>query len=80
MSKYKGIDERKIKCSDKALDTIEAGISFDLSNDEKVLIFRFHFLENKFGFLDQQCKSMHLDKETIDELIEALEMYKNDLK
>ena len=43
-TKYKGIDEREIKCCDKCEGTIESGISFDqLENGTNVL--RFHFLE-----------------------------------
>lgn len=80
MSKFKGIDEREIKCCDTSETTIEAGISFDeLENGQHVL--RFHFLDyiehGKDGKLEnpiliQRTKSMYLNKENTQQLIESL--------
>lgn len=73
-SKYKGLDQRQIKCCDTAKDTIEAGISFD--NEEGQDILNFHFLEyiNLSGepILIQRNRSMWLNKENIKELIKEL--------
>lgn len=71
-SKYKGIDEREIKCCSNSENTIESGISFEqLDNGQNVL--RFHFLELIQGkVLDQKTKSMYLDKKNTEELIKSL--------
>lgn len=76
--KYKGIDERKVKCCDQNPNTIEAGISFDqLDNGTNVL--RFHFLELIKGeVLYQTTKTMFLDKKNTTELINSLMKLKFD--
>ena len=80
MSKYKGIDEREVKCCDKNENTIEAGISFDiLYNGTNIL--RFHYLDHienmhDISILTQRTKSMHLNKENTKQLIEMLSSLK----
>lgn len=76
MSKYGGIDEREIKCCDKSPTTIEAGISFDVDGEQNIL--RFHFLEIISGtnILTQTTKTMWLDKENTQELINELKKLK----
>lgn len=71
-TKYKGIDERQIKCCDNADNTIEAGISFEqLENGTNVL--RFHFLDMIAGkILDQKTKTMYLNKKNTKKLIREL--------
>jgi len=74
MSKFDGIDERVIKCSDKAPGTIQAGISFDkLENGQNVL--RYHFLAIPFlnGKVTQITRSMYLNKENTAQLIKELQ-------
>lgn len=74
-SKYKGIDERQIKCCCNNPNCIESGISFD----EDFLFF--HFLEHDETIgLHQTTKAMMLNKENINQLIQALKEYKKDLK
>ena len=70
MSKYKGIDEREIRCCSENPNSIEAGISFD--EVDGVNVFRFHFLEHQHGILIQKTKSMHLDKKNTKEPIAKL--------
>ena len=74
-SKYKGVDQRQIKCCDKAKDTIEAGISFENNQGQDIL--NFHFLEyiNLSGkpILIQRNRSMWLNKENVEQLIEELQ-------
>ena len=82
-SKYGGIDSRDIKCCDTSHLTNEAGISFDSDDGKEIL--RFHFLEyvkpkGEHAFLTQTTKSMHLDKNNVDQLIEALQEIKSSLK
>lgn len=80
MSKYKGIDEREIKCCDTSETTIEAGISFDIDGEQNIL--RFHFLDfiesGKLSnrSLVQETKSMWLNKENTQQLIRALKKLK----
>lgn len=73
-TKYKGIDERQIKCCDNADNTIEAGISFEqLENGTNVL--RFHFLDMIAGkVLDQRTKTMFGMRQTIELLHEKLKI------
>lgn len=71
-SKYNGIDEREIKCSDKNEGTIESGISFDrLEDGTNVLRFHFLVLTNS-EILYQKTKTMYLDKSNTKQLIELL--------
>lgn len=79
MSKYKGIDERQIKCCDTAKNTIESGISFDTREGEFYL--RFHFLEliKTWDIVTQKTKSMKLDKENIEQLMKELEEIRQEL-
>lgn len=77
MSKYQGIDSREIKCCDPSPKTIEAGISFDHDNGQNIL--KFHFLEyiesidESKEILTQITKSMWLNKENTQQLINALQ-------
>ena len=82
-SKYKGIDQREIKCCDPSIKTIEAGISFDEDRGHNTLCF--HFLDTidyKGGgdktepILHQVTKTMWLNKENTKELIKALQELK----
>lgn len=75
MSKYKGIDERIIKCCDTETNTRESGISFDYNYDRKVNILRFHFLEYiaECKMVDQITRTMYLNKENTAQLIKALQ-------
>lgn len=72
-SKYKGIDEREIKCCCvNSENCIESGISFDEN------ILRFHFLEyiTEKKILTQKTKLMYLNKESIQDLIKKLKSIK----
>jgi hypothetical protein len=79
-TKYKGIDQRQIKCCDESETTIEAGISFDvLENGTNILVF--HFLENIIlnsgkTLLLQKSKSMHLNKDNKQQIINELKQMK----
>lgn len=71
-SKYNGIDEREIKCCSDNPNSIEAGISFD--EHDGVPVLRFHFLGYVNGtILNQETKSMHLNKENTQQLIKELQ-------
>lgn len=81
---YKGIDSRKIKCSDKSEGTIQAGISFDQDGDQHIL--NFHFL-HKISFqktnktiIDQTTKSMYLDAHNTQQLIKHLKTIQKSIK
>ena len=71
-SKYKGIDNREIKCCCDNPNCSEGGISFD--TDENINMLNFHFLDyiNGTEILHQETKTMYLDKENTKELIKAL--------
>jgi hypothetical protein len=74
-TKYRGIDERQIKCACGDENCSQTGISFENTFDENHL--RFHFLEDSgAGFLYQRTKSMVLTKQTAKELIKALKQLK----
>jgi hypothetical protein len=74
-TKYKGIDQRQIKCACDNPNYAETGISFDFDEEETLL--RFHFLEySDAGFYYQRTKSMVLTKQTAKELIKALKQLK----
>ena len=86
-SKYKGIDERVIKCANpfNHEDTIESGISID--DVDSVPVLRFHFLEKlKFKTIEQKWKNpemltqttklMFLSKENRDQLVKELKSIK----
>ena len=75
-SKYKGIDEREVKCCcHDEVNCCESGISFEDN------LLRFHFLEHMgIGdkkFLNQRTKSMVLNKRTAEELIKQLNIIAN---
>jgi uncharacterized protein (DUF1499 family) len=72
-SKYKGIDQREIKCCCENPNCCESGISFDEN------FLRFHFLTTE-PCLHQETKAMMLNKENIDQLINALKRTKKELK
>lgn len=81
-SKYKGIDSRKIKCSNENPNTIEAGISFDVFADDKNYLM-FHFLTYTYSDelrneteLRQVSKAMQLNKENTKQLIKELRSLK----
>jgi hypothetical protein len=79
-TKFFGIDERLIKCSDPNPDTIEAGISFDKLEDG-TNVLRFHFLEQlPSGILTQTTKSMHLNGENISLLGASISGIKKDIE
>lgn len=69
-SKYKGIDERKIKCCCDSPACAEAGISFEEN------FLKFHFLEyvdvGGKAILMQKTKAMTLNKKNTKQLIDAL--------
>lgn len=78
-SKYKGIDERVIKCCSEHENTIEAGIS--ISDVDSVPVLNFHFLEivkpvHCPSFLNQITKGMFLNKENRDQLVKELKSIK----
>lgn len=74
MEKYKGIDQRDIKCCCNEENCRQAGISFS----ENML--NFHFLDfkdlPKGKILDQFTRSMYLNKQTAQALIKELKKVK----
>lgn len=77
-SKYKGIDQREIKCCCGDPNCNESGISFSEGN-----MLNFHFLESRltgliFGKIEltQTTKAMILNKETARQLIKHLKTIK----
>ncbi len=79
-SKYKGIDEREIKCCCNNPKCAEGGISFDFDEEENKHVLKFHFLEHinrdDTGSLFQRTRAMMLNKETTKELINKLKSLK----
>ena len=81
-TKYKGIDERKIKSCDKSPEHIESGISFKVINGENRLIFYYTVEEHNVDgsiFYRQIEKSMSLNAENTEQLIEELQKLDFDL-
>ncbi|MDO8609692.1 MAG: hypothetical protein Q7R95_04035 [bacterium] len=74
-SKYGGIDSREIKCCCESQNCIESGISFEGT------MLNFHFLDyisKPLGgkILHQATKSMKLNKETAQLLVNELKKIK----
>lgn len=80
-SKYKGIDERVIKCCNpfNNENSIEAGIS--IGDIDGAPILNFHFLEivntvHSTIFFNQTTKGMFLSRESRDQLVKELKSIK----
>ena len=72
-TKYHGIDSRDIKCCSENENSIEAGISIEDDGDIKMLHFFYLDYLGDTKILSQRRKIMHLNKETTQQLITALQ-------
>jgi hypothetical protein len=70
MTKYRGIDEREIKCCCNKENCIESGISIDQNEEGSWL--RFHFLQYDGNVLNQKTKTMLLNKNNAEKLISLI--------
>ena len=74
--KYIGIDEWEIKCCCNNENCIESGLAFTTDEDDNgntIVILQFFYLEKiNENLIIQREKQMHLNKESILDIIKAL--------